>query len=102
MIGTTSRRVMAGCMRARAVRGAGLDWIQAERDCGLLGMTLSEWLWNELRCVELGRALLGRRGGEGLSALERWRLAMERADLDARMAVLREELGSARGAAAGR
>ena len=102
MIGTTSRRVMAGCMRARAVRGAALDMLQAERDYGLLGMTRVEWLMNEVSCVELGRALLGRRGGAGLSALERWRLAVEWAGLDARMAVLREELGSARVAAAGR
>ena len=101
MIGTTSRRVMAGCMRARAVRGAVLDMLQAEEECGLLGMARVEWLMNEAGCARLGRALLGRRGA-GATASERWRLAGEWAELDARGLVLRRELGSARVAASGR
>lgn len=101
-MGTTSRRVMAGCMRARAVRGAELDMLQAERDCGLLGMARVEWLMNEAGCARLGRALLGRRGA-GATASERWRLAGEWAELDARGAVLRRELGLAQvGSAPGR
>ena len=95
MIGTTSRRVMAGFMRARAVRVAALDMLQAERDCGLLGMTRVEWLMNEVSCARMGRALLGRRGAAGLSAPERRRSARVRAELDARMVVLRRELGRA-------